>query len=70
MLLKDSLFDPPKMLLSFRKSLSKLTDNLFELGLALGSGILMGITLAPTEAWYLAWIALARSEERRVGKEC
>ncbi|MCY7367944.1 MAG: apolipoprotein N-acyltransferase [Chamaesiphon sp.] len=47
------------MLLSFRKSLSKLTDNLFELGLALGSGILMGITLAPTEAWYFAWIALA-----------
>ncbi|WP_310425594.1 apolipoprotein N-acyltransferase [Chamaesiphon sp. VAR_48_metabat_135_sub] len=47
------------MLLSFRKSLTKLTDNLFELGLALGSGILMGITLAPLEAWYFAWIALA-----------
>jgi apolipoprotein N-acyltransferase len=47
------------MLLSFRKSLTKLTDNLFELGLALGSGILMGITLAPVEAWYFAWIALS-----------
>jgi apolipoprotein N-acyltransferase len=47
------------MLLSFRKSLTKLTDNLFELGLALGSGILMGLTLAPVEAWYLAWVALA-----------
>jgi apolipoprotein N-acyltransferase len=57
--LKDLFFDPRKMLLSFRKSLTKLTDNLFELGLALGSGILMGITLAPTEAWYFAWIALA-----------
>jgi apolipoprotein N-acyltransferase len=57
--LKDLFFDPRKMLLSFRKSLTKLTGNLFELGLALGSGILMGITLAPTEAWYFAWIALA-----------
>ena len=63
MLIKDLCFDPRKMLLSFRKSLSKLTDNLsnnlFELGLAIGSGMLMGITLAPTEAWYFAWIALA-----------
>ena len=57
--IKDLFFDPRKMLLSFRKSLAKLTDNLFELGLALGSGVLMGITLAPTEAWYFAWIALA-----------
>ena len=61
--LKDLCFDLRKMLLSFRKSLSKLTDNLsnnlFKLGLALGSGMLMGITLAPTEAWYFAWIALA-----------
>jgi apolipoprotein N-acyltransferase len=57
--LKDLFFDPRKMLLSFRKSLTKLTNNLFELGLALGSGILMGITLAPTEAWYFAWIALS-----------
>jgi apolipoprotein N-acyltransferase len=47
------------MLLSFRKSLTKLSDNLFELGLALGSGILMGSTLAPVEAWYFAWVALA-----------
>jgi apolipoprotein N-acyltransferase len=47
------------MLLPFRKSLSKFTDKLFELGIALGSGILMGITFAPVEAWYFAWIALA-----------
>jgi apolipoprotein N-acyltransferase len=47
------------MLLSFRKSLTKLSDNRFELGLALGSGVLMGMTLAPVEAWYFAWIALA-----------
>lgn len=47
------------MLLSFRKSLSKLTGNLLELGVALGSGILMGITLSPVDAWGFAWIALA-----------
>jgi apolipoprotein N-acyltransferase len=47
------------MLLSFRKSLTKLADNFFELGLALGSGILMGSTLTPVEAWYFAWVALA-----------
>jgi apolipoprotein N-acyltransferase len=47
------------MLLTFRKSLSKFTDKLFELGIALGSGILMGTTFAPVEAWYFAWIALA-----------
>ncbi len=47
------------MLLTFRKSLSKFTDKLFEIGIALGSGILMGITFAPVEAWYFAWIALA-----------
>jgi apolipoprotein N-acyltransferase len=56
---KDLFSDPYKMLRSVHKSLTKLTDNLFELGLALGSGILMGITLAPVEAWYFAWIALA-----------
>jgi apolipoprotein N-acyltransferase len=48
-----------QMLLSLRKSLPKLTDKLFELGIALGSGILMGSTFAPVEAWYLAWVALA-----------
>ncbi len=47
------------MLLSFRKSLPKFTDNLFELVIALGSGILMGATFAPFEAWYFAWVALA-----------
>jgi apolipoprotein N-acyltransferase len=57
--LKDLFFDPRKMLLSVRKSLTTLTGNLFELGLALGSGVLMGITLAPAGAWYFAWVALA-----------
>jgi apolipoprotein N-acyltransferase len=57
--MKDLFFRSSKMLLSFRKSLTKISDNLFELGLALGSGILMGITLAPVAAWYFAWIALA-----------
>jgi apolipoprotein N-acyltransferase len=47
------------MLLPVRKSLTKITDNLSELGLALGSGVLMGITVAPVEAWYCAWFALA-----------
>jgi apolipoprotein N-acyltransferase len=49
------------MLLSVRKSLAKFTDKLklIELGIALGSGLLMGITLAPVDAWYLGWIALA-----------
>jgi apolipoprotein N-acyltransferase len=49
------------MLLSVRKSLAKFTDqlNLIELGIALGSGLLMGITFAPVGAWYCAWIALA-----------
>ena len=47
------------MLITFRKSLPKFTDKLFDLGVALGSGILMGITFAPVEAWYFAWAALA-----------
>jgi apolipoprotein N-acyltransferase len=47
------------MLLSLRKSLPKLTGKLFELGIALGSGVLMGSTFAPVDAWYLAWVALA-----------
>ena len=29
------------------------------MGLALASGVLMGMTFAPVEAWYLAWVALA-----------
>ncbi|WP_310484066.1 apolipoprotein N-acyltransferase [Chamaesiphon sp. VAR_48_metabat_403] len=47
------------MLLPFRNPLAKLNHHLFEIGLALGSGILMGLTFAPVEAWYLAWVALA-----------
>jgi apolipoprotein N-acyltransferase len=49
------------MLLSFRKSLSKFTHKLrlFKLGIAVGSGVLMGMTFAPVEAWYFAWVALA-----------
>jgi apolipoprotein N-acyltransferase len=44
---------------ALRKSLAKFPDNLIEIGMALGSGILMGLTFAPVEAWYLAWVALA-----------
>ena len=58
-ILKHQFLNTIAMLLSFRKSLTKFTDKLFELGLALGSGILMGITFAPVEAWYFAWFALA-----------
>ncbi|WP_295619718.1 apolipoprotein N-acyltransferase [Chamaesiphon sp. GL140_3_metabinner_50] len=47
------------MLLPFRNPLARLNRQLFEIGLALGSGILMGLTFAPVEAWYLAWVALA-----------
>jgi apolipoprotein N-acyltransferase len=49
------------MLLSFRKLQAKLTnkDRLFGVGIALGSGVLMGMTFAPVEAWYLAWISIA-----------
>jgi apolipoprotein N-acyltransferase len=47
------------MFLALRKSLAKAPGNLLELGIALGSGMLMGLTFAPVEAWYLAWIALA-----------
>jgi apolipoprotein N-acyltransferase len=47
------------MLITLRKSLPKFTNKLFDLGVALGSGILMGITFAPVEAWYFAWVALA-----------
>ncbi|WP_373539486.1 apolipoprotein N-acyltransferase [Chamaesiphon sp.] len=32
---------------------------MFEIGIALGSGVLMGMTFAPSEIWYLAWVALA-----------
>ncbi len=42
-----------------RKSLTKLADRSGEMLLALASGILMGCTVAPVEAWYLAWIAIA-----------
>ena len=43
------------------RNLTKLTDKLLllKMGVALGSGILMGMTFAPVEAWYLAWVALA-----------
>jgi apolipoprotein N-acyltransferase len=45
------------MLLSVRKSLAKF--NFGELGIAISSGLLMGASFAPVNAWYLAWIALA-----------
>jgi apolipoprotein N-acyltransferase len=41
------------------KTLAKATTKTSEISLALGSGVLMGITFAPLEMWYLAWIALA-----------
>jgi apolipoprotein N-acyltransferase len=47
------------MFSALRKSLAKVPDNRLEIGIALGSGMLMGLTFAPVEAWYLAWIALA-----------
>lgn len=43
---------------ALRKPLNFPT-NLSEIGMALASGLLMGLTFAPVEAWYLAWIALA-----------
>jgi apolipoprotein N-acyltransferase len=47
------------MLLSCRKSLIKFTSKSIEMLVALASGCLMGMTFAPVEAWYLAWVALA-----------
>lgn len=47
------------MFLALRKSLAKVPSNRLEIGIALGSGMLMGLTFAPVEAWYLAWVALA-----------
>jgi apolipoprotein N-acyltransferase len=47
------------MLLPIRKSLIKFTGKSIDLLVALASGCLMGMTFAPVEAWYLAWIALA-----------
>jgi apolipoprotein N-acyltransferase len=47
------------MLIPSRKPVTKFTPKLFELGLALVGGVLMGLTFSPVEAWYLAWIALA-----------
>jgi apolipoprotein N-acyltransferase len=47
------------MLLPVRKSLIKFTGQSIDLLVALVSGCLMGMTFAPVEAWYLAWIALA-----------
>ncbi|WP_310412182.1 apolipoprotein N-acyltransferase [Chamaesiphon sp. OTE_8_metabat_110] len=47
------------MLIPSRKPLTKFTPKLFEMVLALASGVLMGMTFAPVEAWYLAWVALA-----------
>jgi apolipoprotein N-acyltransferase len=46
------------MLLSFR-NLTKFKSQLFKISIALGSGVLMGMTFAPVEAWYLAWVAIA-----------
>jgi apolipoprotein N-acyltransferase len=45
------------MLLSFRDRIDR--HKLFKIGIALGSGVLMGMTVAPVEVWYLAWVAIA-----------
>ncbi len=47
------------MFIPVRKSLPKFTDKLWGIGISLGSGILMGITFAPVEAWYVAWVAMS-----------
>ena len=47
------------MFIAIRKALTKYTSKLLGMGVSLGSGILMGITFAPVEAWYLAWIAIS-----------
>ena len=47
-----------QMLLPLRKPIAKFSP-MFEVGIALGSGVLMGMTFAPSEVWYLAWVALA-----------
>ncbi|WP_157259968.1 apolipoprotein N-acyltransferase [Chamaesiphon minutus] len=45
------------MLLPFRDRINQ--SQLFKIGIVLGSGVLMGMTFAPVEAWYLAWVAIA-----------
>jgi apolipoprotein N-acyltransferase len=51
------------MLLVMRKNLNKKLgerlNSLLPYLITLGSGILMGLTVAPVGAWFLAWIALA-----------
>ncbi|MER3589756.1 MAG: apolipoprotein N-acyltransferase, partial [Mastigocladus sp. ERB_26_1] len=43
-----------------RQKQSKGHSELFvSCAIALGSGILMGLTVAPVNAWFLAWVALA-----------
>lgn len=46
------------MLLSMPKSLQKIVAKFANIAIALTGGIAMGMTFAPVEAWYLAWIAL------------
>jgi apolipoprotein N-acyltransferase len=47
------------MFLSMSKPLRKIAGKLTKIAIAIGSGALMGMTLPPVEAWYLAWVALA-----------
>ena len=55
---KILLFDT-QMLLPFRQSIAKFSPKLFDVGIAFGSGVIMGVTFAPSKVWYLAWVALA-----------
>jgi apolipoprotein N-acyltransferase len=43
----------------FTKQLSEFLHGWRGVGIALGSGWLMGLSVSPTDAWYLGWIALA-----------
>ncbi len=46
------------MFLSLNKFFTQVTVNSLEIAIALGSGVLMGISFAPFEIWYFAGIAL------------
>ncbi len=67
------------MFVAVRKLLAKFADKFWGMSISLGSGMLMGITFAPVEAWYLAWIALAplwylvcrdRSQQQQGDRQC
>ena len=63
------------MSISIRKSLTNFfSDKLLGMAISLASGMLMGMTFAPVEAWYLAWVAIVPlwyllGRDRTAGKE-